>query len=308
MQAPLRNIMKYCLLVLFLYVSMALMQVAGVCGSDIVVVQSLATPVHQRIVSGINSVIKEKPVIASVEDVRGNLRSRPGLFVAIGPDAFAAVKNLGVPVIFCLVMNPRAMGLEGKQVTGVEVFISLDSQFDQLRAVLPKATRVGVVYAPSSTGYIVAMAKEAAKKKGFTLVSRSVRSAEEAILAMDAMTDVDVFWMLPDTIVITQETVKHLILLSLERKIPVYGLSEKYVKNGALLALGINPILLGRQVGEIANRVLSGEKPSSIPIEPIKGGDLYINTFVAEHLKVEIPPDVLGWAYLYKAEYPDEMR
>jgi ABC-type uncharacterized transport system substrate-binding protein len=141
------------------------------------------------------------------------------------------------------------------------------------------------------------MAKETAKKRGFTIVSRAVRSATEAIAAMNGMTGVDVFWMLPDTTVITQETVQHLVLLSLERKIPIYAISEKYVKNGALLALGINPIRLGRQIGQMANRVLSWERAASIPFEPIEDGDIYINTSVAMRLKIQIPSDVLGRAY-----------
>jgi putative ABC transport system substrate-binding protein len=291
------NKMKYFLLLLHACI---LIPAAGANSADVVVVQSIARPVHEKILSGINSVMKEKPVIANVDQVRTNFRSKPKLFIAIGPDALNAVKNLGVPVVLSMVMNPHSMGLEGKQVTGIDLFISIEAQLDELRAVLPKATRVGVIYAPHSTGYIVELAKEAAKKEGFTIVGRAVRSADEAIVAMDGLTGVDVFWMLPDTTVITQETVKHLLLLSLERKIPVYALSEKYVKNGALMALGIDPTLLGRQIGEMANRVLSGENASSIPFEPIKSGNLYINTSIARYLKLHIPLDVLGRAYLYK--------
>lgn len=288
-------------LVLLLCASVFVMQAADACAADVVVVQSGTTPVHQKIISGLSSVIDQKIVIASVDDVRANSRSKPRLFVAIGADALIAVKDKGVPVIFSMVMNPRAMGLEGKQATGVEVFVSVESQMEQLRAVLPKAVRIGVVYSPHSTGHIVETAKEAAKRKGVTIVARAVNSADEAIVAMNGLKDVDVFWMMPDTTVITQETVKHLLLLSFERKVPVYALSEKYVKNGALLALGINPTLLGRQVGELANRVLDGQSVSTIPFEPIRGGDLYINVSVANRLKVEIPPEVLGRAHLYKA-------
>ena len=291
------NQIRYFLLALFLYTSTAILPIAEAHGADIVVVQSVARSVHEKIVSGINSVVRENPVIASIDDVRRNFRAKPKLFIAIGQDALRAVKDLGVPVVFAMVINPHAIGLEGKSVTGVEVFVSVESQLDQIRAVLPNATRVGVVYDPQSSGYIVDLAKEAAKKRGLTIVGHAVHSATEAIVAMDNMRGVDVFWMLPDTTVITQETVKHLVLLSLERKIPIFAISEKYVKNGALLALGINPIRLGRQIGRMANRVLSGESAASIPFEPIENGDIYINTSVAMRFKIQIPPDVLGRAY-----------
>lgn len=286
-------------LVVFLLIIAMGVQIVEAADSRIVIVQSIATPVHEKIVSGINSMLKEKPVIVRADAVRSI--SKPKLFIAIGVDALMAVRDLGVPVVFSMVTNPRSMGINGKKITGVEVFVGVEQQLDQLRAVLPKAKRIGIVYAPSSTGHIMGLAREAAKKRGLTLVSRAVRSADEAIIALDGMTDVDVFWMMPDTTVITQEMVKHLLLLSLERKIPIYALSEKYVKNGALLALGINPTILGRQIGEMANRVLSGENASSIPIEPVKEADLYINTTVAGRFKLEIPPDVLGRAFLYRA-------
>jgi putative ABC transport system substrate-binding protein len=290
---------RYFLLVLLLYTSAAILPTAEALGADIVVVQSVARQVNEKIISGINSVISEKLVVANIDDLRTSFRSKPKLFVAIGQDALAAVKDSGVPVVFAMVMNPSAMGLEDKPITGVEVFISVGSQLDQLRAVLPKAVRLGIVYAPQSTGHIVDLAKKAAKTRGFTIVSRAVHSAAEAIVAMDSMTGVDVFWMLPDTTVVTQETVKHLILLSLERRIPVYAFSRKYAKNGAMLALGINPSRLGRQIGELADRVLSGEDAASIPFEPIESGDTYINTSVAMRLKLPIPPDVLRRAYVY---------
>ena len=296
-----RDKIRHSLLALFFSVLSPLVQGTAAYGADVVVVQSAATPIHKSILSGIESVIKEKAVIANVDEFRSKFRSKPALYIAIGPDALSAVRDQGVPVVFSMVMNPDTLELDGKHVTGVELFVSAGRQFDQLKEVLPKATKIGVVYAPHATGHIVERAKEAARKRGLTLVSRAVRSADEAIAAMDSLTGVDVFWMVPDTIVLTQETVKHLLLLSLERKIPVYALSEKYVKNGALFALAIDPHSLGRQVGEMANRVLSGESTGSIPVEPIRDGNLYINTSVANRLRIDIPRSVLGRAYLYKA-------
>jgi putative ABC transport system substrate-binding protein len=266
---------------------------ASAQAADVVVVESVSTAVHQKIIGGINSVIEEKPAVISADDVGSHFGSKPRLFIAIGADALEAVKDMEVPVIFSMVMNPRAVGIEGKEITGVEIFIAVEKQLEELRAVLPKAARIGVVYDPQSAGYIVDLAKEAAEKRGFTFVSRAVHSSGEAIAGVDGMSGIDVFWMLPDTTVITREFVRHLMLLSAERKIPVYALSDKYVRNGALMALGINPKALGRQIGEMANRVLSGEKASSIPFEPVRTGDLYINAAVARRLGLHIPPPIL---------------
>jgi hypothetical protein len=77
---------------------MATLWVAEAHSTDIVVVQSVARSVHQKIVSGINSVVRGKTVIANVDDVRTNFRSKPKLFIAIGQDALMAVRDLGVLV------------------------------------------------------------------------------------------------------------------------------------------------------------------------------------------------------------------
>ena len=266
--------------------------------TEVVVVQGAASQVHREIEEGINSVIKERTVAATIGDVPSAYRRRPKLYIAIGPEALDAVKDLGVPVVFAMILNPHTLKLDGRPITGIELYISVEEQLTNLSAVLPKAKRVGIIYAPQSTGSLVKLIKEAAAARGLTIVSRPVRSPDDAILALNAMTGIDVFWMLPDPTVVTSEMVKHLLLWSLERKVPVFALSEKYVKNGALCALGVDPLSLGRQIGVLANRVLAGENTSSIPVEPIKNGTLYINAVVAERLGLKLPKSILDKAVL----------
>ena len=268
--------------------------------TEVVVVQGAASHVHREIEEGINSIIKAKTVVASPEDVPSAYRTRPKLYIAIGPEALDAVEDLGVPVVFAMIINPKALRLDGRPITGIELYISVEEQLTNLSAVLPKAKRVGIIYAPQSTGFMIKLVKEAAAARGLTIVSRAIRSPDEAIMALNAMTGIDVFWMLPDPTVVTSEMVKHLFLLSLERKIPVFALSEKYVKNGALCALGVDPLSLGRQIGVIANRILAGENASSIPVEPIKNGKLYINTVVAARLGLKLPRNILDGAILFE--------
>jgi putative tryptophan/tyrosine transport system substrate-binding protein len=268
-------------------------------GVGVVIVESKDTEVSRDIIGGIESIIMSKAFVIDADAVGTLAGPKPKAFITIGSEALIAVENWGVPVIFSATAHPRSLGIEGRQITGVDFFISPDTQFDQIRAVLPKALRVGIVYSPYLSGYILDSVKEAAEKKGFVIISRVVKSPEEAVLAINKMTDVDVILMLPDVAVTTLDMVKHLMVFSVDHKIPVVGLSEKYVEKGALMAVGINPRLLGQQIGKLTNRVLSGEKASSIPIEPVRDGSLYINVGIAKNFKLQILHEVLKRANLY---------
>ena len=61
---------------------------------------------------------------------------------------------------------------------------------------------------------------------------------------------IDIFWMLPDTDVITSETVDAILLFSFQNNVPVFSFSNKYVKMGALASLSVDPVALGAQTGD----------------------------------------------------------
>jgi putative ABC transport system substrate-binding protein len=74
----------------------------------------------------------------------------------------------------------------------------------------------------------------------------------------------------------------------------VTGLSAQLVDvNGALLVFGPDTSAYYRRAAEYAHRILSGEKPSELPVEQPRAFWLGVNQRTAKALGLSIPAPVL---------------
>jgi putative ABC transport system substrate-binding protein len=148
---------------------------------------------------------------------------------------------------------------------------------------------------PERTGRIAENIHSAAAQKKVKLINGQVYRAENVpSTAMEMRNKIDVFWMLPDLTVLTPETFEFLLFMAVESDIPILTFSEKYVEQGALLSIGVDPSDMGRQAGEIADRILSGADVSSIPSENARKAVLSINAKVAQKLKISFDEQILN--------------
>ena len=98
----------------------------------------------------------------------------------------------------------------------------------------------------------------------------------------------NLFWMLPDSTVVTPETFEFLLLFTQQNRTPVVTFAGKYVNTGALASLDIDGFDLGKQSGEMANRVLDGTRVSDIPTAEARKSVIKINRKVASKLGINI--------------------
>ena len=227
------------------------------------------------------------------------------LVFTLGSDALNLVKNSvkDTPVIFTFVLNPSEIigqpsGKLPANMTGISMNIPPDAQFATLLEAAPKIKRIGVVYDPSKTANLIKEARDAAEKLGVALVATKINTKSEAINAISRMKgNVDALWMIPDTTAITRESAEYMLLYSLQNSIPLIGISEKYVKNGALMAFSFDSEDMGRQAGEIAQQILDGKKVTRItPYKPRKL-KLTLNSRIARKLGLNLSDKLLASAH-----------
>jgi len=121
-----------------------------------------------------------------------------------------------------------------------------------------------------------------------------VKSPSELPLAMDSLASrAEVLWGLPDEMVFNQHTAKQILLYSFRNRIPVVGISEAWVKAGALFALRWDYQDLGRQCGEMAAQILRGTPPQALPLAHPRKVGMVLNLKTAVQLKISIPEAVL---------------
>jgi len=227
---------------------------------------------------------------------------RPRLIVALGSVALHAVSReiQDIPIVFGLVLRDSTRALPDN-VTGVFLDFPLESQFSWLRRILPEARRIGVIYNPAQNQDLIVAAKQAATRFGLRLEEHAVTSPRELPAALDALANnADVFWGITDQLVVTPQTAKSLLLFSFRNRIPFIGLSEAWVKAGALYALDRDYPDIGRQCAELAEKILSGARANDLPPETPRQEAYVINRHTAEQMKLELPAKLLqGAAKVY---------
>lgn len=191
-----------------------------------------------------------------------------------------------IPTVFTAVTDPVAAGfadVNGKalgEVTGTSDALPIKAQLETIRAMLPKATKIGILYTTSEVNSISAIEiyKSLAGDYGFEIVESGVSTIADIPLALDALlSKVDCLTNLTDNTVVSA------LALMLDKAgaagKPVFGSEIEQVKLGCVAAEGLDYIALGRQTGLMAAKVLTGEaKASELPYEIITEPGLYVNS------------------------------
>lgn len=215
--------------------------------------------------------------------------------------AYSAAKKDNVPVIFTAVNDPvmaelaNADGTPVGEITGTSDKLPVEKQLEMIRALLPDAKKIGIMYSTSEINSVSTIEeyKVAAPEFGFEIVESGISSTADIPLAADnLLTKVDCINNLTDNTVVSSLQV--ILDKAGKKNIPVFGSEVEQVKVGCLAAVGLDYVSLGEQTGKMAAQVLKGEKKASeINFETVKdGAAFYGNNVVAENLGITIPDEL----------------
>lgn len=235
-----------------------------------------------RIALGAGGVIAGEPLDARVA------REQAELVLALGQGAvrLAREAKLTVPVVAGLVFDGDELR-GAANVTGVFLEFPIERQLERLRSVLPGATSIGIVYDPKQNEARVRAAAAAAPKLGMRVEARPVSAARELPNALASLANtVSVVLGLPDSLVLTPETAREVLLFSFRNRIPFVGPSASWAKAGALYALHWDGRDVGRQLAELAADLHAGAPIASLPPRGPRSEVLTLNGKTADQLGV----------------------
>jgi putative ABC transport system substrate-binding protein len=211
-----------------------------------------------------------------------------------------------IPIIMAVVVDPVATGLvaslarPGGNITGLSLMTPelVGKQLEMLKEVVPKASRVAVLWNPANPGNAPQLraAEVAARTLGVRLQPLEARGPREIDSAFAAMTKegASAVVVLVDVVFIDQRT--RIADLAATRRLPsVYGLPE-YVEAGGLMAYGPSYIANYRRAAVYVDKILKGAKPGDLPIEQPTKFEFVINLKAAKALGLTIPPSLLARA------------
>lgn len=212
--------------------------------------------------------------------------------------AYSATKDSNIPVVFSAVADPLSAGLardiDNPQTgaTGTADALNLEGQLEMIRAFLPDATKIGVLYTnsePNSLTHLEEL-RALAPEFGFSsVVAVGINNESEVSSGAVALltNDIDCVTNFTDNNVVNNLSM--LLNVTNEAGIPVFGSEEEQVKNGCLASESLDYVVLGNITGELAVEVLEGSDVMSLPVRIIADSTPVYNQKVADALGIEIP-------------------
>lgn len=227
--------------------------------------------------------------------LQANLRRQnTGVVIALGRQgmkvASALDRNIGVVVGGVLTVPEN----EARMQPVISLSPDPALLFARLKALMPAAKRVFVVYDPNVNGWLMKLAKEAASVQGMELVAHeandlrsAVRIYQEIFSAADRHRDA--LWLPHDPTTVEERSVLPLVLQeSWDRNLAVFSSSVGHVRRGALFSLYPDNVALGKSLAGLAQGILiSGGygKPGMMPLRDVQ---IAVNLRTAQHLGLNL--------------------
>jgi len=229
---------------------------------------------------------EETKATQSMQEIK---KSKVNLLFTLGSLATetALRETPDLPVIASMVLRTESLQ-RAPNATGVVLEFPLETQFKWLKRFLPEVRRVGVIYSAENQERVEAAVK-VAQRMGLRMESSAIRTPQDLPPALETLANnVEVIWGVADRLVLNPQTAKHILLFSFRNLIPFIGLSDSWVKAGALYSMDWDYPDLGMQCGEMALKVLQGIKVNTIlPASPRRA--LYsLNLKTARHMKLNL--------------------
>ncbi len=263
------------------------------------VITSQDLPVYEQAYEGFINIYKgeirrydlQGSITESKNIIRKIREEPPDLIVAIGLLAAAVAKEnfRKIPIIFCAVVGPERFSLTGDNITGVVLNVSVNETLSQIRNLLPDSRIMGVPYDPLKSRETIKEAEKFGKILGISLIPQKVSSERGLPSAMRSILQKsDLLWIIPDSTIVTPDSIDYILSNTLEEGIPVITFSEDLLKKGALVAISPDYAAIGEQAGHLVLSFLGGKSPGRLFIQPANKIRLIINQKMAKKLGLKL--------------------
>ena len=230
------------------------------------------------------------------------------VIVTPGTSASVAAKKATstIPIVFAGVADAVGAGLvtslarPGGNITGLTSISAAlgGKRLELLKGVVPKASRVGVLYNPTDQSNVLVLRElqESSKPLGLTLLPHPVRGPGDFEGTFAAISRERAQALFVAAGVLTTEHRKTLVDLAARNRVPTMWGERQFVEVGGLMSYAVNFYDEIRRAAAYVSKILKGAKPADLPVEQPTTFELVINLKAAKALGLTIPPSLLSRA------------
>jgi putative ABC transport system substrate-binding protein len=209
-----------------------------------------------------------------------------------------------IPIVMISSVDPVAAGYvesfahPGGNITGLAWLIRDLSakRVELLREVLPKMSRVGVLWDMSGPGPAIAVKEYEAAARAFKLDFRSleIRGPDPDFTgALQAAKTARLDALIVVANPLMGQHAKQVFELATKNRLTSMTEERRYVDAGGLMSYGANLADLYRRAAEYVVEILKGSKPGDLPVKLPAKFEIFINLKTAQQLGLVIPQHVL---------------
>lgn len=231
---------------------------AQAAGLNVQLIMSDSSPPYRQFATAFNQALAANNADIVVTESPLFRSSDADLIVTVGMRAAElAMTETDLPVL--AVMLPKvgynellvkvAPEKPAREISAIYLDQPWDRQLDFLQAALPDRRRIGLLYS-SDTRLDIARLRRDVAKRGGSLVSQAIRSAEEIFPGLETiLNDSDVLLAIADSTIYSNSNIRNILLTNYRHGVPLVGFSLSYVNAGALCAIFSTPEQLAEQAG-----------------------------------------------------------
>ncbi|MDR1132207.1 MAG: ABC transporter substrate-binding protein [Oscillospiraceae bacterium] len=214
--------------------------------------------------------------------------------------SYAAAKEAGIPVVFSACSDPVGAGLvesleaPNTGATGTSDSLNFDAQLKMIRAFLPDAKKIGVLYTTSEANSVSQLEKLTglAPDYGFEIVSVGVTDASEVAAGAASLISqgVDCINNLTDNNVVNNLSI--VTSAADAAGLPIFGSEvEQVAKYGCVASESLDYVALGVTTGEMAGKILKGVDVKTLPVAVITDSEPVYSLTNMEKFALALPAD-----------------
>ena len=213
---------------------------------------------------------------------------------------YGAAKDKNIPVVFSACSDPVGAGLvtsldnPGTGATGTSDSLNFDGQLKMIRAMMPNAKTIGVLYTTSEANSVSQLKKlkELAPTYGFEIVDVGVTDASEVATGAQTLVSkkVDCIDNLTDNNVVNNLSV--VTNATNAAGIPIFGSEiEQVAKYGCVASETLDYVALGKTTGEMAAKILKGTDVKTMPVSVVTDSKPVYSLKNMQTFKLTLPAD-----------------